>query len=199
MVTWPMTSRDPQRCCDCEAVLSAILFLAAAWLLVKKVSTTTLPIQLVTLIVERCHTLKVGIRQRESISSGFKATQKSSFWSLVACKSHSLFFVVRSWFSPRTARVSYLPCLIITGNRHRLQRTFRFDAKVSECRERCNVNWRNVMDRQTYGRKDTVHWRTLKIANWAMITWCCESTARSMELITAEHRRLELCTTLQLT
>jgi len=32
MVTWPMTTRDPQRCCDCEAVWLAIL--ATAWLLV---------------------------------------------------------------------------------------------------------------------------------------------------------------------
>jgi len=32
MVTWTMASRVPRRCCDCEAVRSAIL--ATAWLLV---------------------------------------------------------------------------------------------------------------------------------------------------------------------
>ena len=53
MVTWPMTSRDPRRCC--EAVRSAIL--ATAWLLVRLLATpryVTLPVSLLDLLLFKC-------------------------------------------------------------------------------------------------------------------------------------------------
>jgi len=123
MVTWPMTSRDPQRCC--EAVRSAIL--ATAWLLVflafiqfASASTTKAAVSISMLGWSANHDLCLSV-----ISTGILTTFHRLSHSISFTKQFSCSFTIKqvsrhctassTWNkSPTTVTVKpYFSCILI--------------------------------------------------------------------------------------